>query len=178
MDSKGSGMISMHALRRFLAVALLAISGSTALAAGRFDPPVDGLPDYATRFDAAREPEADLQRALAAATQKNQRVLLMVGGDWCVWCFLLDRHFDRDREAAKRFYGGFEVMRVYYNDDNRNQAFLSKFPDFTLFPHFFVVEPDGRVAGSVVADVMIRDARYDNALIDRFIQSWQPAPPR
>lgn len=169
-------MVSKQALFRFLAAAVLGLAGAGAFAAGRFEPPVPGLPDYATRFDSSRDPEADLQHALAAAAARNHRVLLIVGGDWCVWCFLLDRHFDRDREVAKRFYGGFEVMRVYYNDDNRNQAFLSKFPDFTLFPHFFVVEADGRVAGSVVADVMIRDARYDNELIDRFITSWQPPP--
>jgi len=74
---------------------------------------------------------------------------------------------------AAVFYGGFEVLRVYYNEDNKNREFLSKFPDFTMFPHFFVVDPDGRVAGSVVADVLIRDAKYDPELLARFVEQWR-----
>ena len=74
---------------------------------------------------------------------------------------------------AAVFYGGFEVLRVYYNDDNKNRAFLARFPDFTMFPHFFVVDPDGRVAGSVVADVLIRDAKYDPELLARFVEQWR-----
>jgi hypothetical protein len=42
-----------------------------------------------------------------------------------------------------------------------------------MFPHFFVVDPDGRVAGSVVADVLIRDAKYDPELLARFVEQWR-----
>jgi thiol:disulfide interchange protein len=160
----------------FLRMILLCMAAFGAGAAGaftRFEPPVEGLPDYSFRYDAARDPSADLQTALAAAAQKRRRVLVMVGGDWCVWCFFLDRQLDQDRAMAALFYGGFEVLRVYYNDDNKNRAFLSRFPDFTMFPHFFVVDPDGRVAGSVVADVLIRDAKYDPELLKRFVEQWR-----
>lgn len=135
---------------------------------------VPGLPDWSVTFSAARDPAADLKLALAAAKEHNRRVLVMVGGDWCVWCFLLDRHFREDPEAARLFYEGFEVLRVYYGDDNPNKAFLAGFPDFDLFPHFFVVETDGRVLASVNADVLIADAKYQTALIRKFAQHWRP----
>lgn len=159
-------------LRMSLCLAVL-VCATEAFATTRFQPPVDGLPDYSFRYDAARDPAADLEIALTAAAQKHRRVLVMVGGDWCVWCFFLDRQLDQDRAMAALFYGGFEVLRVYYNEDNKNREFLSRFPDFTLFPHFFVVDPDGRVAGSVVADVLIRNAKYDPELLRRFIEEWR-----
>ena len=158
---------------RVLCLVLAVFGTPAALAATRFQPPVEGLPDYSFRYDASRDPVADLETARAAAAQKHRRVLVMVGGDWCVWCFFLDRQLDQDRAMAAVFYGGFEVLRVYYNDDNRNRAFLAKFPDFTMFPHFFVVDPDGRVAGSVVADVLIRNAKYDPELLTRFVEQWR-----
>ncbi len=148
-------------------------SAAGALAATRFEPPVEELPDYSFRYDATRDPSADLETALAAAAQQHRRVLVMVGGDWCVWCFFLDRQLDQDRAMAALFYGGFEVLRVYYNEDNKNREFLAKFPDFTMFPHFFVVDPDGRIAGSVVADVLIRNAKYDPELLKRFVDQWR-----
>ncbi len=158
---------------RLCVCAIALIAAPAVLAATRFEPPVEGLPDYSFRYDATRDPVADLEVARAAAASKHRRVLVMVGGDWCVWCFFLDRQLDQDRAMAAVFYGGFEVLRVYYNDDNRNRDFLAKFPDFTMFPHFFVVDPDGRVAGSVVADVLIRNAKYDPELLARFVEQWR-----
>jgi len=137
-------------------------------------PPLEGVPAYAAAYDRARDPEADFRAASAAAAAKNRRVLIVVGGDWCMWCFMLDRHLRMDPEAKRLFHEGFEVMRVYYNDDNTNAAFLARFPAFEVFPHFFVVEPDGRVRASVTADIFIREAKYDTALIRGFVELWQP----
>ena len=165
--------MSVLSFLRMILFLVAVVSAPVAVSATRFEPPVEGLPDYSFRYDAARDPSADLEAALAAATQKHRRVLVMVGGDWCVWCFFLDRQLDQDRAMAALFYGGFEVLRVYYNEDNKNREFLAKFPDFTMFPHFFVVDPDGRVAGSVVADVLIRNAKYDPELLARFVEQWR-----
>ncbi|MCG3169616.1 MAG: hypothetical protein CALGDGBN_01138 [Pseudomonadales bacterium] len=134
---------------------------------------VQGRADYALSFDAARDPAQDLQRAVAAAAASGKRVLVVVGGDWCVWCFLLDRHLGADPEAARILHGGFEVLRVYYGEDNTNDAFLARFPEFEMFPHFFVVETDGRVLASVDADVFIADAKYSTALIRAFAAGWR-----
>lgn len=184
--------IEMHAARRsagiagsavlslLLAVVLLAGAGGCARAtAGDVEEAraaaavVPGLPEWSVTFSAGRDPAADLKLALAAAKEHNRRVLVMVGGDWCVWCFLLDRHFREDPEAARLFYEGFEVLRVYYGDDNPNKAFLDGFPDFEMFPHFFVVETDGRVLASVTADVLIADAKYQTSLIRSFAKHWK-----
>jgi thioredoxin-related protein len=136
-----------------------------------------GLSAYAAAFDSGRDPQRDLEDARRRATAARRRVLVMVGGDWCVWCFLLDRHLEMDAEAARLFYTGFEVLRVYYGDDNTNQEFLARFPEFHLFPHFFIVDGDGRVLASLDADVIIADARYDTGLIRELVNRWGAASP-
>ena len=164
-------------LLRVLATGLFAVlfAAPVPVAAQSASAPSE-LPAYSTTYDAARDPQADFAAALQAAAAKQRRVLVMVGGDWCVWCFLLDRHMRIDPQAAQALYGGFELLRVYYNDENKNQAFLAKFPDFTMFPHFFVVGTDGRVLASVPADVLIRDAKYDTALMRGFAGKWRIGP--
>jgi thiol-disulfide isomerase/thioredoxin len=137
-----------------------------------------GLPAYSLAFDPERDAESDLQAARVAAKANGRNVLVIVGGDWCVWCFLLDRHFSRDAEAARVWYGAFEILRVYYGEDNPNARFLSRYPDFHLFPHFFILADDGRVLGSSTADVLIKDAKYDNELLARFIRQWATQPAR
>ena len=136
---------------------------------------VSGLAAYSLHFDTARDPGADLLLARQAAATRGHHVLVMVGGDWCVWCFFLDRHFSMDAASAQTWYAGFEVLRVYFDEDNKNEAFLAGFPDFEMFPHFFIVADDGRVLGSVTADVLIKDAKYDPELIRQFVARWQPA---
>lgn len=128
--------------------------------------------DYSRTFDPARDPVRDLEQALQAARSEGRRVLVMVGGDWCVWCFLLDRYLRTDVDATRILYGEFEVLRVYYGDDNTNDAFLDRFPEFEMFPHFFVVESDGRVLASIPADVLIADAKYDVGRIRAFAARW------
>jgi thiol:disulfide interchange protein len=161
-----AGEMRLNPLRRVLALFALWALACAALA--------QDLPAYSTQFDTARDARADLRQALAAAGERNRHVLVMVGGDWCVWCFLLDRHFRDDAEAARIFHEGFELLRVYYGEDNTNKEFLSGFPDFELFPHFFIVARDGRVLASIEADIFIRDAKYDTALIADFVRRWQP----
>lgn len=159
---------------KILAVAvLLALVPPLARAVDATDP---ALPPYAMQFDPARDPVADLASAKRAAAGAGHNVLVIVGGDWCVWCFLLDRHLRLDPAAARTLYRGFEVLRVYYGDDNTNQAFLAPFPAFETFPHFFVVSPQGRVLASVNADHFIRDAKYDDARLAEFAARWSAAP--
>lgn len=156
-------------------VVLFCVWMSSGAPAGAAEPASawEGKPaDYSLRFDASRDPQRDFSRALAAAAAGGKRVLVMVGGDWCVWCFLLDRHLRTDPEAARTLYGGFEVLRVYYGEDNTNDDFLAAFPQFEMFPHFFVVETDGRVLASVDADVLIAEAKFDTGLLHRFARAW------
>ena len=169
-------MVTFLACARCLVLcALLALTLVVPPAVGADDALLQGLPAYTTIFDASRDPQADLEAARAGAAAAGRQVLVMVGGDWCVWCFLLDRHLKMDPEAARLFYGGFEVLRVYYGDDNTNQDFLARFPEFHLFPHFFVVDSAGGVLASIDADVIIGDARYDTALIRALVNQWGPA---
>ena len=45
-------------------------------------------------YDESRDPAKDLQDAIAEATRTNKRILLEVGGDWCVYCNIMDTTFD------------------------------------------------------------------------------------
>src|ERR1700686_5738668 len=46
-----------------------------------------------TRYDPKRNPSADLAKALAEAKRTGRNVLLVVGGDWCSWCQVMDKFF-------------------------------------------------------------------------------------
>jgi len=54
-------------------------------------PPAAPVPTFAIgAFDPARDAEKDLRDAVALAGRSGRRVLMDVGGEWCVWCRRLD----------------------------------------------------------------------------------------
>jgi len=45
-------------------------------------------------YDETRDPAKDLQDTIALATKLDKRILLEVGGDWCVYCNIMDETFN------------------------------------------------------------------------------------
>lgn len=37
-------------------------------------------------YDPARDPAADLELTVQRAEAENKRILLVIGGEWCIWC--------------------------------------------------------------------------------------------
>lgn len=51
----------------------------------------DGL---AKLHDECGDQVAIIKNAIEAAKQQNKNVLLIYGGEWCIWCHVLDRYFN------------------------------------------------------------------------------------
>jgi hypothetical protein len=54
-------------------------------------------------YDPRANPYRDLERAIERASAENKRILIVVGGDWCVWCEILDAFRDYDRARMLAF---------------------------------------------------------------------------
>ena len=143
----------------------LAQTGGTAVAASQ------GLyvyPDYDRRRDAA----ADLRSAVTAAGVLKRRILIEVGGDWCVWCHTLDRFIATSPEVAEAFRQSFVVVKVNYSFDRPNSAFLSKYPKIPGYPHFFVLDSDGTFLKSQNTSTLEKGDSYNLEKVLAFARSW------
>ena len=47
----------------------------------------------AHKFDPNRDAQKDIDNAIVKAKKFNKRILLDVGGEWCIWCRRLDSLF-------------------------------------------------------------------------------------
>src|SRR5690349_18094908 len=99
-------------------------------------------------YDPARDPNQDLQRAVAAAQQSGKRVLVEVGGDWCIWCHHMDDFYQQNPgllSLRERYY---ILVKVNFSDENPNAAFFSHYPPIPGYPHIFVFDSDGQLVHS------------------------------
>ncbi len=123
-------------------------------------------------YDPDRDPNADLRATVARATAEDKRILLVVGGDWCVWCKILEK-FIADHEAvAEALAAHYLIMKVDYAADGRNGEFLAGYPEAGGYPHFYVLDKSGALVHSQNTVELEEGESYDLDTFLDFLARW------
>jgi thioredoxin-related protein len=125
-------------------------------------------------YDATRDPAADLTAAIPRAQRENKRILLEVGGEWCVYCRLLNKTIHDDERLVKRLDDDFIVIKVNFSVDVTNDAFLARYPTVPSYPHLFVLETDGTFLVSETPNSFMDKDKYVADKILAFLEKWAP----
>ena len=131
------------------------------------------LPVYSRVYDASRNPNADGRDALKLAKETNRKVLIEVGGDWCSWCFVLDRFIKAHPKVASRLHQTFVVLKVNISDENDNVEFMAAFPPAQGYPHMYVTDSDGNILNSQDTADFRENKKYSEARFMAFFDRWQ-----
>ena len=127
-----------------------------------------------TKYDAVRDPAVDLQNAVAEATRTGKRILLEVGGEWCVWCHTMDAYFDEHPTLLERREQKFVTVKINFSEENENKTFLSQYPKIPGFPHIFVLESSGAFLHSQGTGELESGKSYDLDRFSGFLKRWEP----
>ena len=124
------------------------------------------------------DPQADafeqLETAVTTASAERKLVLLVAGGDWCVWCHYLAAFLERETAIDAAFHDVFVIAKVYVGDENMNKEFFARLPKAAGAPHFWVLLAAGEVLHS--QDTLpLEDGNksYDPAAFMAFIDRWR-----
>ncbi len=126
------------------------------------------------KFDPKRDPAKDLEAAKVLAQKENKRILLDVGGEWCGWCKLLDQYFIDKKEIGAYLKQNYVVVKVNFSPENENKAFLGTFPKIKGYPHFFVLEKDGKFLHSQDTALLEEGQGYSDSKMMAFLAKWAP----
>ena len=162
-----------------LAVCLLAfLSMGAKLGRKAPPPPPPTTTGYkpVTVYDASRDPNKDLQDAIAEATRTKKRILMVVGGDWCVYCGMLDNAFEKHQQLRKARDESYVTLKINYSKENPNAVFLSKYPKIPEYPHFFVLDSKGTLLHSEPTHRFEHGKTYNAGKIDSFLKKWGQPP--
>ena len=88
--------------------------------------------DLPKKFEPPRDPVKDV--AAAQAKAENKRVLVDVGGEWCVWCHLMDDFIAANADVRVVLDANYVMVKVNWSRENKNQAFLDQFPKIKGYP--------------------------------------------
>lgn len=126
-------------------------------------------------YDPKRNPAMDLAVSVSQAKSSGKRILLQVGGDWCAWCHQLERFLETEPAVAEALGENFIVMKVNSSDENRNEAFLSQFPAIAAYPHWIVLDEEGKFLHSQNMADLEAGETYSRPAILRFVDQWKAA---
>lgn len=165
----------LHALFTSLTVALIAAACSpserTAEEHAAYAPKDLKAPFYVIKeYSPDRDPVADLAQTVEVAQAENKRILLIVGGEWCIWCHYLADYLEEDLDVQKAFDDSFVVSKINWSDENKNEDFLGQYPKADGYPHFYILESDGTFLESQGTAVLEKDKSYDPEIMLAFAE--------
>jgi thioredoxin-related protein len=131
-------------------------------------------PDYkpVTKFDPSRNPADDVAEAVEEAERTDKRIILDVGGDWCIWCHRLDDFINKNDEINSLLHKNFIVVKINFSKENKNEDFLSQYPQITGYPHLYVLDKDGEFLHSQNTGELEEDKGYSKEKMISFLKKW------
>ena len=130
--------------------------------------------DSTLMFDPARNPFEDLKVAVSTATESNKRIILDVGGEWCIWCHRIDAFMHKTEEIKSLLAENFIIVKINFSKENKNEKFLFQYPAIEGYPHFFILESDGKLLHSQNTGDLEKDKDYDKDKFLDFLNKWKP----
>ncbi len=126
-------------------------------------------------FDPNRNPFDDLKSTIEIARDSNKRIILDVGGNWCIWCHRIDAFMNRTEDVKSLLDKYYIVLKINFSKENKNEKFLSQYPAIEGYPHFFVLEKDGSLLHSQNTGELEKEKEYDAEKFVDFLNKWKPA---
>jgi Thioredoxin-like len=100
--------------------------------------------------------------------------LLEVGGDWCIWCLIMDNCFHDHPKLEKLRDSHYVRVKIYFGTENPNSQFLSQYPRIPDYPHFFVLDSHGKFLHSQATHGFEHGKTYKDDKIASFLKKWEP----
>jgi thiol:disulfide interchange protein len=170
------GVFQVHgkSARDFTVVVMLALA---LLAAGQLNKGAaqETKTTLPTKYDPTRNAEQDIESAMAEARRIHKNILLEVGGEWCVWCHIMDKFFATNLDLLAFRDSHYITVKVNVSSKNENKALLSKYPSIPGYPHLFVLDSDGRLLRSQFTGDLEAGKSYNHDKLMAFLKKWAPA---
>ena len=163
-------MRQVHLL--FVTLGLLFINCGADKTAKEESTPLSDIKRSKIGYNVDADPAKDLQEAVSRARLSGKKILLEVGGEWCKWCHILENFLHENKDIDYAWHQAFEIVRINYSEENKNEEFLEAYPKVNGYPHFFVLDASGKLLHSQNTADLESEKSYDTEKFHAFINKW------
>lgn len=126
------------------------------------------------KYDPARNAGQDIDAAVRESARTGKRIMLEVGGEWCIWCHIMDDFFEKNPELLSLREKNFIMLKINYSEENKNEEVLSRYPAITGYPHIFVLDEAGKLLHSQDTAKLEEGKSYNLDRFMAFLKEWSP----
>lgn len=130
-------------------------------------------------YKADAKADADIQNALIKAKENHQRVLLMFGANWCIWCQRLHHLFETNKTVNKYLHNNYQLVLVDLGKRDRNMDIDARYgnPNKQGLPALLVLDTDGKLlhtqeTGALEFPKEHKEKGHDPEKVMAFLQEW------
>lgn len=136
----------------------------------------DDTPGYqpVLKYDPNRDAVKDIDAAVAEAKRSGRHLLIEVGGEWCIWCHRLDDYLKKNKKLNDLLERNFVLVKVNDSPENENEKVLSRYPEVDGYPHFFVLDREGKLLHSQDTAELEQGKSYHAERFKAFLTRWGP----
>jgi thioredoxin-related protein len=124
-------------------------------------------------YDPKRDAAADVREAVALAAKTHRRVLVEIGGKWCVWCTYLDKFFDQNATLRSFRDENFVMVKVNFSPENKNEKVIAQLGGAPGYPHLVVLDADGKLLHAQDSSKLEEGRGYSVQAIAKFLEEWK-----
>jgi thioredoxin-related protein len=127
-------------------------------------------------YDTKADGSADIKKAIELTQENGKHIFLQIGGNWCPWCIKFHNFVKADVELSSYLKENYEVVKVNYDSDNKQEELLTKleFPQRFGFPVFVILDSQGKRIHTQNSAFLEKDKSYDHDTVLRFLKNWSP----
>ena len=120
--------------------------------------------------------KSDIATAVKQASKEGKNVFLQIGGNWCSWCIKYHNFVNADDEIKNYVEENFVVLKVNYDEKNKNEAVLANlgYPQRFGFPVFVILNAKGERIHTQNSAYLEKDGSYDRDRVLQFYKHWSP----
>ena len=124
------------------------------------------------------KPEAnakeDLKKAIEMAKYEDKHILVVVGGNWCPWCRLLDKYIKETGEVNKYIDEKYVMLKINYSKEQKNMDVMQEleFPNRFGFPVLLVLDENGKRIHTQNSAYLEEGKGYNGKTVMAFLRGW------
>lgn len=137
-------------------------------------------PQHPPVYDETADARRDIEVALARATKEHQRVLVVFGANWCVWCRKLDAFFRDHAEVRRELLYEYQVVKVDLGKGDKNTDLIEELGAGVKeggLPYLTVLAADGSVVVHQDTGALETGPEHDANKVLPFLRKYQARVP-
>jgi thioredoxin-related protein len=128
-------------------------------------------------YDPYANVSKDLATAIAKAKKDKKHVMVVIGGNWCVWCYRFNSFVEMDKDLKNIQDNNYVVYHMNYSKENKNLNYMEKlgYPQRFGFPVMVILDADGNRIHTQDSGYLEKGNGYDKDKVKLFLQQWSPS---